>query len=152
MFPLKTDIPFTRDQVVAATRAMLQIAHVDGAGTAEEVAIIGQFYNSFSELAGAEWPGFEALSADFGDASVSTDIFPDAEQREMIVATCIMVAFADGELTGDELSALRTMAESLSVPRDRFEQILALVKDHMLMHLAGLPDPASIIAVARELG
>ena len=152
MFPLKTDIPFTRDQVVVATRAMLQIAHVDGAGTAEEVAMIGQFYDGFRDGGGAEWPGFEVLCADFGEGSASVEVFPDGEQREMLVATCIMVAFADGELTGDELSALHSMAESLGVPCERFEQILALVKDHMLMHLAGLPDTASIIAVARELG
>ena len=152
MFPLKTDTPFTRDQVVAVTRAMLQIAHVDGAGTAEEVAMIGQFYDGFRNLGGQEWPGFETVSRDFMKTSVSADVFPDAEQREMIVATCIMVAFADGEMTGDELSALRTMAKSLNITNDRFEQILALVKDHMMSHLSGLPDTASIIAVARELG
>lgn len=151
MFPLKTDTPFTRDQVVEVTRAMLQIAHIDGAGTAEEVSMINQFYDSVRNLNGDEWPGFETVSRDFMKASVSTDLFPDAEQREMIVATCIMVAFADGEMTEDELSALRKISESLGIDNDRFEQILDLVKDHMLMQLAGLPDTESIIAVAREL-
>jgi tellurite resistance protein TerB len=152
MFPLKTDTPFTRDQVVGVTRAMLQIAHIDGAGTAEEVALISQFYDGFRNSGGDEWAGFETVSRDYCGASVSADVFPDAEQREMIIATCIMVAFADGAMTQDELSALRKMSEGLSITIERFDQILALVKDHMLMQLAGLPDTESIIAVTRELG
>jgi uncharacterized tellurite resistance protein B-like protein len=152
MFPLKTDTPFTRDQVIKVTQAMLQIAHVDGAGTAEEVAMIGQFYDGFSNSGGGEWPGFETVSRDFSETSVSVKHFPDAEQREMIIATCIMVAFADGEMTDNELSALRKLSENLCITNDSFEQILALVKDFMLMHLAGLPDTESIMKVARELG
>lgn len=152
MFPLKTDTPFTRDQVIEVTRVMLQIAHVDSAGTAEEVAMIGQFYDGFRNSGGAEWPGFETVSRDFSETSVSEKLFPLAEQREMIVATCIMVAFADGKMTENELSALQKMSEDLSITSDRFVQILALVKDFMLMQLAGLPDTESIMQVARELG
>jgi tellurite resistance protein len=152
MFPLKTDTPFTREQVVTVTRAMLQIAHVDGAGTAEEVAMIGQFYDGCRSREEDEWPEFVALCGSFAEASVSAALFPAMDQREMIAATCVMVAFADGEMTRDELSALRALSESLGIPDNRFEQILALVKDHMLMHLAGLPDTESIIAVTRELG
>ena len=152
MFPLKTDTPFTPDQVVEVTRAMLQIAYVDGAGSAEEVAMIGQFYDGFRDSEAGEWPKFETISRDFGAASLSADKFPDAEQREMILATCIMVAFADGVMTEDELSALAEMSENLRISNERFAEILALVKDFMLMQLAGLPDTESIMAVARELG
>ena len=152
MFPLKTDTPFTPEQVVEVTRAMLQIAHVDGAGTAEEVAMIGQFYDGFRDSGVGEWPGFETICNDFGGVSLSATLLPDPEQREMIVATCIMVAFADGVMTDAELTALRKISENISISNDRFEQILALVKDFMLMQLAGLPDTESIMAVARELG
>ena len=152
MFPLKTDTPFTRNQVVEVTRAMLQIACVDGAGTAEEVALIEQFYDGFRDSEAGEWPGYETISRDFSAASLSADMFPDAEQREMITAICIMVAFADGVMTEDELSALAEMSENLRINKDRFGEILALVKDFMLMQLAGLPDTESIMAVARELG
>jgi len=152
MFPLKTDTPFTRDQVVAVTRVMLQIAHIDRAGTAEEVSMIGQFYDGFRTPGGEGLPEFKTVTRDFNQASVSADDFPDVEQREMITATCIMVAAADGEISPDELSGLREMSEHLAIPVDRFEEILALVKDHMLQQLARLPDTGSIIAVAKELG
>lgn len=152
MFPLKTDIPFTRNQVVEITRAMLRIAHVDSSGTAEEVAMVGQFYEGFRNSNGGEWPEFETIVNDIGGVSLSAELFPDAEQREMIVATCIMVAFADGVMSEEELSAVRAMSENLAVGSDRFDQILALVKDFMLMQLSGLPDTESIMAVARELG
>jgi len=152
MFPLKTDTPFTREQVVEVTRALLQIAHVDSAGTAEEVAMVGQFYEGFRKSNGGEWPGFETISNDISGVSLSTELFPDVEQREMIVATCIMVAFADGVMSEKEQAAVRSMSENLSVSSDRFVQILELVKDFMLMQLSALPDPESIMAVARELG
>lgn len=152
MFPLNTETPFTRDQVVAVTRAMLQVAHVDAAGLVEEVEMIQHFYDGFRNGNGEEWPDFASVNQDYGDAVISAAIFPAAEQREMILSTCTMVAFADGEISPNELSALARMAEDLRIDTGRCEQILALVKDHMLMQLSGLPDTESIIAVARELG
>lgn len=152
MFPLKTDTPFTREQVVEITRAMLQIAHVDSAGTAEEVAMIGQFYEGFRNSNGGEWPAFDDICVNFSEKAISAPLFPDAEQREMIIATCIMVAFADGVMSEDERASLLKLSADVSVSMDRFEQILELVKDFMLMQLAGLPDTESLITVARELG
>lgn len=152
MFPLKTDTPFTQEQVVEVTRAMLQIAHVDSAGTDEEILMISQFYDGFRNSDGAEWPAFETVAADYNKATVSAEMITDTEQREMILATCIMVGFADGVMSESELSALGKMSTSLGISPERFEQALALVKDYMLMQLAGLPDTESIIAVSRELG
>lgn len=152
MFPLNTETPFSRDQVIAVTRAMLQIAHVDAAGLAEEVEMIQNFYDGFRNGNGEEWPDFTSVRKEYSDAVISADIFPAAEQREMILSTCTMVAFADGEISPNELSALARMAEDLRIDAERYKQILALVKDHMLMQLSGLPDTGSIIAVAKELG
>ena len=148
MFPLITDAPFSQEQVLQITGAMLEIARVDLAGTAEEVAMIQDFYNGFCNSEAGVWPAFASLSA----SSPAADCFPEPGQRDMLMATCIMVAFADGVMSAEELTALKAMAANLAVGEERFEEILALVKDYMLLQLAGLPDTGSIVAVARELG
>ena len=45
MFPLLQDVSLNADQCIAATRLLLRIAHVDGAKTNEEVALIRLFYD-----------------------------------------------------------------------------------------------------------
>jgi hypothetical protein len=147
MFPLLTDLTLTPTQIAAATSAMLRIAHVDGACTAEEVALIRTFYGD-----GDGGPGFAALLAGYATTPVGAADFADAGTREFVLATCIMVAYADGDLSPAEDAALHALAADLGVDAGQFGHLLALVKDHMLARLAGLPDTASVAAVARELG
>jgi hypothetical protein len=73
-----------------------------------------------------------------------------------VLATCLMVAYADGVLTGEELAAVRGVADEIGAPPARVDELLALVNsDYMLRkgRLARLPDagPASVAVVAREL-
>lgn len=155
MISLLTDLRLSRQQIIAATQAMLRIAHVDGARTAEEVALIRLFYagcNESDAATAADWPAFDALVAGSPAARLAAAEFPDRDGREMVLATCIMVAYADGELSAPELAALHALAADLGIDAERFEHLLALVKDHMLAQLAGLPDAGSVAAVARELG
>jgi DnaJ-domain-containing protein 1 len=78
--------------------------------------------------------------------------FPDAGHRDMILALCIMVAYADGDYSAAERTAVLAAAASLGASGERVEQILAQVKDYMLAQLAHLPDAASVAVVAKELG
>jgi len=151
MFPLMTKLPLTPAQVIAATRLVLHIAHVDGAGTAEEVALIRQFYDACRN-ASADFPAFDSIQAGQGDDVVSARDFPDPGHRDMIVALCLMVAYADGELSAAERAAVSKVAGNLGLAADRVEHILAQIKDFMLSHLSGLPDAGSVAVVAKELG
>jgi hypothetical protein len=151
MFPLMTELPLTPAQVVAATRLMLHVAHVDGARTEEEVALIRQFYDAGAPT-DSDSPGFDELSSGHGVADVSAQDFPDAEHRDMIMALCLMVAYADGELSTPERIAVGRAAATLGLSDERVEQILAQVKDYMLAQLSRLPDAASVAVVAKELG
>jgi tellurite resistance protein len=147
MFPLMTDVTLTPSQIVAATSAMLRIAHVDEACTAEEVGLIRAFYGDDTGR-----PSFDALLGSFKTTSARAADFADAGSRDLVLATCIMVAYADGELSAPELAALHPLATDLGVDSGRFDHLLALVKDHMLARLAGLPDAGSVAVVAGELG
>lgn len=149
MFPLLTDQPMTPAQIEAVTRLLLHIAHVDGARTAEEVVLIREFYDS-CRSDGAGFADFDTLAA-HGDAANAID-FPDTVQREMLLALCLMVAYADGEFSSSERAAIEAAASRLQVSGEQLKAIEAQVKDYILARLAHLPDAASVAAVARELG
>jgi len=151
MFPRMTELPLTPAQFVAATRLMLHVAHVDGAGTAEEVALIREFYDACRD-ASAQFPAFDTIEAGQGADTVSVRDFPDPGHRDMIIALCLMVAYADGELSAAERAAVSKVAGNLDLAADRVEHILAQIKDSMLAQLARLPDSGSIAVVAKELG
>lgn len=140
------EITLDANQTTAATALMLRVAHVDGCRTAEEVALIRAFYDASRA---ADWPDFESLSANTRYAM--TD-FPEPGQRDLVVASCLLVAYADGSLTADELASVRELASDIGMPPARVDELLALVKEHMLARLALLPDAASVAAVAHELG
>ena len=147
MFPFATDTGFSREQIILATAAMLKVVQVDDAGTAEEIAMIRQFYEDLKTGGEENWPLFESIEP----ASPSSSAFPDMNQREMLLATCTMAAYADGVLSSQELDAIKTLARDLDMPRERMDQILELVKDHLLMQLSGIPDTESIVNVARNM-
>ena len=149
MFPLMTELPLTPAQVVAATRLMLHVAHIDGARTDEEVALIRQFYDSF-RAGTPSIPEFNSLDA--SHEKTSAQDFPDPGHRDMLLALCLMVAYADGELSAAESAAVNEAAARLEVAEAHVNEILAQVKDFMLSQLARLPDTASVAAVAKELG
>lgn len=150
MFPLLQDVSLNADQCIAATRLLLRIAHVDGAKTNEEVALIRLFYDG-GRNGSADWPAFETLEEDVWGGDL-TRTFGEAAQRDLVLATCLMVAYADGTLTGEELAAVRAVADDIGAPPARVDELLALVRDYMLAHLARLPDAGSVAVVARELG
>jgi hypothetical protein len=118
--------------------------------TAEEVALIRLFYDGGGH-GRADWPAFETLEeGGLGGDLIRT--FGEAAQRDLVLATGLMVAYADGALTGEELAAVRAVADEIGATPARVDELLALVKDYMLTQLASLPDSGSVAVVARELG
>ncbi len=148
MFPLMTATPMSPTQVVAATRLLLAIAHVDEARTAEEVELIHRFYDACA-AGEAGFPPFDSLAA--GAEGTAAGDFPDEAHRDMLLALCLMVAYADGELSTKERKAVTAAADRLRVSDARLGEILGQVKDHMLAQLSRLPDAGSVATVAREL-
>ena len=63
MFPQFADVSLSADQTVAATQLLLRIAQVDGTRTAEEVALIRQFYDACCNGAD-DWPAFDSLQTE----------------------------------------------------------------------------------------
>lgn len=136
-------------QVTQLTQAMLSVALVDGIHPAE-AALIGQFYESSrsadmpttaSVLARPDAQTFNAAAL-----AASTPEFADT-----VVLMCLMAAYADGHLTPAERSHVQTIATALKVGAERFDALLAQVRDELVGALSHLPDAGSVAAVVKEL-
>lgn len=149
MFALLTELELTSEQLLKSTRMMLGIAHVDGEKTAEEVALIREFYEGC--LDGLQGPTFDSLLKDSSPSTLTGADFEDSAQKDMLMAFGVMVAFADGRLSPEESKALHECATRLEIAPDRFDEIMAMVKDHMLSQFSHLPDAESVAKVAKEL-
>lgn len=150
MIPFSITTPMTAKQTIAATNALLQVARVDAACTQAEVDLIRTFYQSFS--ADEAMPAFDTLlGQNTGMASGADVLLSDPEHREFVVGACVMVAYADGQLSDAETESIHGVGRALGVSAERIGQIIALVQDHLLSQLAGLPDSASVAKVAQEL-
>ena len=136
-------------QVNTLTRAMLSVARVDSVQPAE-AALIGQFYETSRNGDMPTTATFLASSTahEFATSELagSTAAFADT-----VVLMCFMTAYADGNLSADELTHIQTIAKSLEMETTRFDAHLARVRDDLVAALSHLPDAGSVAAVVREL-
>lgn len=146
MIPLQ-DVQLDATQKTLATRALLRVAQVDDASTAEELLLIRGFYEDGSEIT-----PFATLLADAKQpAALSASAFPEAGQRDLVVASCLMVAHADGHYSAAERTVTQTIASEIGMPVARHDELVALVQDYLLAQLAPLPDSGSVVKVGEEM-
>lgn len=148
MIPFAMTKPMNADQIVAATNALLQVARVDAACTEAEVALIRAFY----EACGADqsMPAFDTLLGK-PSSDVTKELLADREHSEFVLAFCVMVAYADGQLTDAERGSINDIGAKIGVSSERIGEIVSVVQDHLLAQLSHLPDSGAVVKVAREL-
>jgi tellurite resistance protein len=149
MLPLNDTVELDLAQKVLATRAMLEIAQIDAGHVAEEIALIRAFYEADAEP--AQIPFDSLLSTASQAAPLTEDSFPAAEQRDLVISSCLMVAYADGQFSPAERTAALSIASRIGMPAERFEALDGIIQDHLLSQLANLPDAASVAVVGAEL-
>lgn len=147
MIPLDPNVQLDAQQKTLATRAMLQIAQVDAASTPEELLLIRSFYEDGSEIT----PFAQLLAESAHAAPLPANAFPEAGQRDLVVASCLMVAHADGHFSPAERAATQAIAAQIGMPAERHQQLITLVQENLLASIAGLPDSASVVKVAQEM-
>lgn len=150
MFPFADTSNLSPTQVGLITEAMLQIARVDEAGNAEEVALIRSFYEGATGQS-ARSDFRELQSAAGAPAAFSPDMLPEAAQQDLMIGLCLMVAYADGRFSAAERAAVQALSQQIGMAEARFDALLEQVRDHLLGQLAMLPDAASVARVAGEL-
>ncbi len=149
MLPFNDAVELDLAQKSLATRAMLEVAQVDAGHVAEEIALIRAFYEADAEL--AQIPFDSLLAASSQAAPLSSESFPTAGQRDLVISSCLMVAYADGQFSQAERDAVLAIASSIGMPSERFEALDDIIQDHLLSQLANLPDAESVAKVGEEL-
>ena len=147
--PVIQDQNLSPAQVILLTKAMLSVALIDGLAPAE-AALIGQFYES-SRNAGM--PGTTELLArpDARQFDVAELAGCEPELADTVVLMCLMTGYADGRLSDAERAQVQAIASELNVSDERFDELLAQVRDELIGALSHLPDAGSVAAVVKEL-
>lgn len=149
MLPVNANVELDATQKTLATRAMLEIAQVDAGHAAEEIALIRAFYEADAEP--AQLPFEHLLTTLSQPAPLAADSFPEAGQRDLLISTCLMVAYADGQFSQAERAAIHTLAERIGMPPAQVTALDEIVQDYLLSQLANLPDAESVARVGVEL-
>lgn len=150
MLPLNTAVDLDLAQKTLATRAMLEVARIDAGHVAEEIALIRAFYEADTEPGQAPFDSLLQVTPG-ADSSLGADSFPQAEQKELVVGFCLMVAYADGQCSQAERAAIGAIAQRLGLDPQRVGALDDIIQDHLLSQLANLPDAASVARVGAEL-
>ena len=145
--PAIQDQNLSATQVIALTRAMLSVAHVDGIQPAE-AAMIGQFYESSRS---GDMPTTATLMSDNSAFDAGALAGSPADVADTVVLMCLMTGYADGQLSADERGVVTKIASALGVSTSRFDELVGQVRDELIGALSHLPDAGSIAAVVREL-
>lgn len=145
---MNPNLQLSAPQVLALTAAMLAVSHVDGVHPSE-TQLIQQFYEGSRE---GDMPAFADVQGSYPSALEQLKLIPfDMAFAEALVASCLMVAYADGDLTDNEMATARGFASAYGVSTEQFDGELQAVRDALLGSLASLPDAASVAALAKEL-
>lgn len=136
-------------QVILLTKAMLSVALIDGLAPAE-AALIGQFYENSRN---ASMPGTTELLArpDARQFDVAELAGCEPELADTVVLMCLMTGYADGRLSDAERAQVQAIASELNVSDERFDELMAQVRDELIGALSHLPDAGSVAAVVKEL-
>lgn len=136
-------------QVNQLTRAMLSVARVDSVQPAE-AALIGQFYETSRNMDMPTTASF--LASTTAQAFEASELAGSpAPFADTVVLMCLMTAYADGNLSADELSHIQALASVMDMDAARFEAHLARVRDDLVAALSHLPDAGSVAAVVGEM-
>lgn len=149
MLPFTDAVELDLAQKSLATRAMLEVAQVDAGHVAEEIALIRAFYEADAEP--GQIPFDSLLAASSQQAPLNSESFPTAGQRDLVISSCLMVAYADGQFSQAERTAIAAIAERIGMDAARFKMLDDIIQDHLLSQLAKLPDAESVARVGAEM-
>ncbi len=140
------EIPLTTAQAEAIARGLFHIAHSDGLHE-REAALVASFWaesggamNALSDLARRGPLPLEELVA----------VLDTAELRKLFVKTALLLAFADGQVSGAESELVRKYAADLGLS-DSLGHLEEQVKEFLLSQLSHIHNTQALAQIAKKL-
>ena len=140
------EIPLTTGQAEAMARALFPIAQSDGLHE-REAALVASFWaeaggsmDALSDLAQLAPPTAEDLAA----------VLDTPELRKLFVKTALLLAFADGQVSGKESELVRKYAHDLG-QGESLAHLEEQVKEYLLGQLSHIHNTEALTQIAKKL-
>ncbi len=140
------EIPLTSAQAEAIARSLFHIAQSDGLHE-REAALVASFWaesggsmNALSDLSRRGPLSNEELAA----------VLDTTELRKLFIKTALLLAFADGQVSGSESELVRKYAADLG-QADSLGLLEEQVKDFLLSQLAHIHNNEALAKIAKKL-
>lgn len=141
-----SEINVEKNHAEAIARGLFAIAHSDGLHE-REAALIGSFWadtgGSFHALA-----SLERSAAITGEELAAA--LDNAALRRVFLKTALLMAFADGKVSEQESTLVRTYADALGLTSE-LSTLEAEVKDYLLSQLAHIHNSEALAEIAKKL-
>ncbi len=141
-----SEINVEKNHAEAIARGLFAIAHSDGLHE-REAALVGSFWadtgGSFHALASLERSA--AITGE--ELAAALDNTP---LRRVFLKTALLMAFADGKVSEQESTLVRTYADALGLTSE-LSTLEAEVKDYLLSQLAHIHNSEGLAEIAKKL-
>jgi hypothetical protein len=146
------ELEVSATQAESIARGLYAVALVDGLHE-RELALIADFYGGTTpegrpELVGAA--DLQRLGA--LDPPSLAAVLPAGPHRELFLKTAYLLAWADGQVSSGERTAIDGYAAALEIAPDIRKRLEAEVKDYLLRPFASLVNVEGAAAIAKKLG
>lgn len=140
------EIQLSPEQAAAMARGLYAVAHADGIHEQEE-ALVAAFWEEAggSERALGELRHHKPISSDELAGALTS-----AELRRLFIKTALLLAFADGQVSGKESELVREFTAKLGLGGE-LAALEGQVKDFLLSQLAHIKNTDALTEIAKKL-
>ena len=143
--PVDLDLQHVR----VIVQGMVQVAHSDGAHQ-RELVLIRSFYDSCRDDAkGLAY--FADLERTAFDAEVAREVLDTDALKLTFMASCFLVAYADGYVSDGERRALAELAKGAGIPDAMVAHAQEVVKDQLLLQVARSSNLEALTGIVKAL-
>lgn len=141
-----SEINVEKHHAEAIARGLFAIAHSDGMHE-REAALVGSFW---ADTGGS----MHALASLERSAPITGEELAEAlaspGHRRLFLKTALLMAFADGKVSEQESTLVRTYADALALTGE-LASLEAEVKDYLLSQLAHIHNTEALLEIAKKL-
>jgi uncharacterized membrane protein YebE (DUF533 family) len=137
------------NHVQVLVRGMYSIARSDGVH-ATELVLLREFYEGCRrDVSGLA--SFEEVIAVPLDEATAAEILSTEELRDLFYKSCLLMSYADGQLSAGERAELARLADLLHIPAERRAHLSEAARSHLLQQIAHIKNTDALCEVLKEL-
>jgi tellurite resistance protein len=140
------EIQLSPEQAAAMARGLYAVAHADGIHE-QEAALVAAFWEEAggSEKALHELQHHKAITSDELATALGS-----VELRRLFIKTALLLAFADGQVSGKESELVREFTAKLGLAGE-LATLEGQVKDFLLSQLSHIQNTDALTEIAKKL-